>query len=165
MSILAASTPAAPLAIMASNKPYAKGGQLDGGVAVGNRHRDGGIKVLGGRAEIEGGEFITNRLTTEKNLDLLEFVNSKKKRIDVNDMLEFYSSGSVKKNIAKVKTKFEDGGYVPTLPNALDIRDQLQNVIINQDNRPVYVAVTDILNKADDVRNVQVLAGLTPSSI
>ena len=161
MMALAASTTAAQLAIMASNKPYAKGGQLDGGVAVGNRHRDGGIKVLGGRAEIEGGEFITNRLTTEKNLDLLEFVNSKKKRIDVNDLLEFYSSGSVKKNIAKVKTKFEDGGYVPTLPNALDIRDQLQNVIINQDNRPIYVSVVDINNKQAQVRNVQTLAGLS----
>lgn len=160
MGALATTLGMVQYALAAKAKPYAKGGQLDGGVAVGNRHRDGGIKVLGGRAEIEGGEFITNRLTTEKNIDLLEFVNSKKKRIDVNDLLEFYSSGSVKKNIAKVKTKFEDGGYVPTLPNALDIRDQLQNVIINQDNRPVYVAVTDILNKADDVRNVQVLAGL-----
>jgi DNA polymerase III alpha subunit (gram-positive type) len=160
MMALAGATTAAQIAIMAANKPYAKGGQLDGGVAVGNRHRDGGIKVLGGRAEIEGGEFITNRISTQMNAPLLEFINSKKKRIDASDLIEFYSSGSVKKNIAKVKTKFEDGGYIPTLPNELDVRDQLQNVIINQDNRPIYVSVVDINNKQDDVRRVQTLAGL-----
>jgi len=150
-------------ALAAKAKPYARGGQLDGGVAVGNRHRDGGIKVLGGRAEIEGGEFITNRLTTEKNIDLLEFVNSKKKKIDVNDMLEFYSSGSVKKNIMKMspKAKFADGGYIPpTLSNNIDLDDRLMSAFENYSNRPVYVAVTDILNKADDVRRVQTLAGL-----
>jgi len=163
MMALAASTTAAQLAIMAANKPYAKGGQLDGGVAVGNRHRDGGIKVLGGRAEIEGGEFITNRLTTEKNIDLLEFVNSKKKKIDVNDMLEFYSSGSVKKNIMKMspKAKFADGGYIPpTLSNNIDLDDRLMSAFENYSNRPVVVSVVDITNKQEDVRRVQTLAGL-----
>lgn len=141
-------------------KPYAKGGQLDGGQVVGNRHRDGGVKVLGGRAEIEGGEFITNRISTQMNAPLLEFINSKKKKIDVSDLLDFYSSGTVKRNIAKVRTKFEDGGYIPTLPNSLDIKEQLQNVIINQDNRPIYVSVVDINNKQEQVRRVQTLAGL-----
>lgn len=168
MGALATTLGMVQYALAAKAKPYAKGGQLDGGQVVGNRHRDGGVKVLGGRAEIEGGEFITNRLTTEKNIDLLEFVNSKKKKIDVNDMLEFYSSGSVKKNIMKMspKAKFADGGYIPpTLSNNIDLDDRLMSAFENYSNRPVYVAVTDILNKADDVRNVQVLAGLSPSSI
>lgn len=161
MGALATALGMAQYALAAAQKPYAKGGQLDGGVAVGNRHRDGGIKVLGGRAEIEGGEFITNRISTQMNAPLLEFINSKKKRIDVADLMEFYSSGSVKKNIAKVRTKFEDGGYVPTLPNSIDVRDQLQNIIINQDNRPIYVSVVDINNKQEQVRQVQTLAGLS----
>ena len=159
MMALAAATTAAQIAIMASNKPYAKGGQLDGGVAQGNRHRDGGIKVLGGRAEIEGGEFITNRQTTAKNVDLLEFINSKKKRIDINDLMEFYST-TPRKSIKSVRSKFEDGGFIPSLPSSLDIRDQLQNVVINQDNRPIVVSVVDINNKQEDVRRVQTLAGL-----
>lgn len=159
MMALAAATTAAQIAIMASNKPYAKGGQLDGGVAQGNRHRDGGIKVLGGRAEIEGGEFITNRQTTAKNVDLLEFINSKKKRIDINDLMEFYST-TPRKSIKSVRSKFEDGGFIPSIPNSLDIRDQLQNVVINQDNRPIVVSVVDINNKQEDVRRVQALAGL-----
>lgn len=160
MGALATTLGMVQYALAAKAKPYAKGGQLDGGQVVGNRHRDGGVKVLGGRAEIEGGEFITNRISTQMNAPLLEFINSKKKKIDVSDLMEFYSSGSVKRSIAKVKTKFEDGGYLPTLPNALDVRDQLQNVIINQDNRPIYVSVVDINNKQEDVRRVQTLAGL-----
>lgn len=159
MMALAAASTAAQLAIAMSNKPYAKGGQLDGGVAQGNRHRDGGIKVLGGRAEIEGGEYITNRLTTSKNIDLLDYINSKKKKIDINDLMDFYST-TPRKTIRAVRTKFEDGGYLPSLPNALDIRDQMMNVVVNQDNRPIYVSVVDINNKQEEVRRVQTLAGL-----
>ena len=160
MGALATTLGMVQYALAAQAKPYAKGGQLNGGIAVGNRHRDGGIKVLGGRAEIEGGEFITNRISTQMNAPLLEFINSKKKKIDASDLIEFYSSGSVKRNLSNVKTKFEDGGYIPQLPNSLDIRDQLQNVIINQDNRPIYCSVVDINNKQEQVRRVQVLAGL-----
>lgn len=159
MGALATALGGVQYALIKSQKPYAKGGQLDGGVAQGNRHRDGGIKVLGGRAEIEGGEYITNRLTTSKNIDLLDYINSKKKKIDINDLMEFYST-TPRKTIRTVRTKFEDGGYMPTLPNTLDIKDQLQNIVINQDNRPVVVSVVDINNKQEDVRRVQTLAGL-----
>lgn len=160
---LAGATTAAQIAIMSANKPYAKGGQLDGGVAQGPRHRDGGIKVLGGRAEIEGGEFITNRLTTEKNVDLLEFINSKKKRIDVNDLIDFYSSGTIKKSIMKMSPKkaYADGGYIPPiLSTNIDLDDRLMSAFENYSNRPVVVSVVDITNKQDDVRRVQALAGL-----
>lgn len=162
MMALAASTTATQLAIMAANKPYAKGGILDGGggVAVGPRHRDGGIPVLGGRASIEGGEFITNRVTTQYNAPLLEYINSKKKRVDVTDLIDFYTGNKVRSNISAIKTKYADGGALPTLPNNLDIRDQISNVIVNQDNRPIYVTVTDIQNKMDDVKYVKTLAGL-----
>lgn len=160
MGALATTLGAIQYALVKSQKPYAKGGQLDGGVAQGKRHRDGGIPVLGGRASIEGGEFITNRTTTAKNIDLLEYINSKKKRVDINDLIEFYGT-TPRKTIRAVRTKFEDGGYLPTLPNSLDIREQLQNIVVNQDNRPIYVSVVDINNKQEDVRRVQALAGIT----
>ena len=159
MGALATTLGAIQYALVRSQKPYAHGGQLDGGVAQGKRHRDGGIPVLGGRASIEGGEFITNRTTTAKNIDLLEYINSKKKRVDINDLIEFYGT-TPRKTIRAVRTKFEDGGYLPTLPNSLDIREQLQNIVVNQDNRPIYVSVVDINNKQEDVRRVQTLAGL-----
>lgn len=162
MGALATSLVAAQLAIAMSNKPYAKGGQLDGGVAVGNRHRDGGIKVLGGRAEIEGGEFITNRISTEMNTPLLEFINSKKKRIDVSDLIEFYSSKPVRKAItsSSPKAKFADGGYIPTLSSDYDFNDRLITAFEDYSKRPVVVSVVDINERQTAVKNVQVLAGL-----
>lgn len=163
MMALAAATTAAQIAIMASNKPYAKGGQLDGGVAQGKRHKDGGIPVLGGRASIEGGEFITNRVTTEKNVDLLEYINSKKKRIDISDLIDFYNSGNgVRRGISTVsKARFEDGGAIPTLSTDFDINDRLLDAMDYYNNRPIVVSVVDINNKQADVRRVQALAGLS----
>lgn len=161
MGALATTLGMVQYALAKQQKPYAKGGQLEGGVAVGNRHRDGGIPVLGGRASIEGGEFITNRLSTANNIDLLEFINSKKSKVDVSDLIEFYSSGTVKKNISGIKTKFEDGGYIPTLPNSIDaFDDRLIQSFENYSNRPIYVTVTDIENRMEQVRYVRTLAGL-----
>lgn len=159
MMAAAAVAGAAEIAAIASQN-YAHGGQLDGGVAQGNRHRDGGIKVLGGHAEIEGGEFITNRLTTSKNIDLLEYINSKKKRININDLIEFYGGDSpVKKNIQNVRTRFADGGVIPTL-TTVDTNDRLLTVIEDYSNRPVQVAVVDIIDRTEQVNNVKVMAGL-----
>lgn len=160
MGALATALGAVQYALVKSQKPYAKGGQLEGGVAQGPRHRDGGIPVLGGRASIEGGEFITNRLSTEKNIDLLEFINSKKKKVDVSDLIDFYSSGNVKKNISGIRTKFEDGGYVQPLPNIDVFDDDLRQSFERYSNRPVVVSVVDINNKQADVKRVQTLAGL-----
>lgn len=163
MMALAAATTAAQIAIMASNKPYGKGGQLDGGVAQGKSHKDGGIPVLGGRASIEGGEFITNRVTTEKNVDLLEYINSKKKKIDISDLIDFYSNGKgVKRGVSSAsKARFENGGIVPTLSTDFDINDRLLDAMDYYSNRPVVVSVVDINNKQADVRRVQALAGLS----
>ena len=162
MMALAATTTAAQIAIMASNKPYANGGVLDGGVAQGKRHSEGGIPVLGGRASIEGGEFITNRKTTASNVELLDFINAKHRRLNIDDFIEFYSSGKAKKSIISMspRTKFADGGVVPTLNNEYSFDDRLLSAFEDYSNRPVVVSVVDINNKQDDVRRVQTLAGL-----
>ena len=161
MGALATTLGAIQYALVKSQKPYARGGQLDGGVAQGKRHRDGGIPVLGGRASIEGGEFITNRITTEKNVGLLDYINSKKKRIDLSDMIEFYGS-DVKKNVKNISPKrvFAEGGVIPTISNDIDINDRLITAMEAYAERPVVVSVVDINNRQDAVKNVQVLAGL-----
>ena len=162
MMALAAATTAAQIAIMAANKPYAKGGQLDGGVAQGKRHSEGGIPVLGGRASIEGGEFITNRQTTAKNVDLLEYINAKHRKLNIDDFISFYSSGSVKKNITSMspRAKFADGGVIPTLNNEYQFDDRLLSAFEDYANRPYVVSVVDINSRQEAVKNVQVLAGL-----
>ena len=163
MMALAASTTAAQLALMMSQKPYANGGQLDGGVAQGARHKDGGIPVLGGRASIEGGEFITNRQTTAKNVDLLEYINAKHRKLNIDDFIDFYSSGKAKKNFlaSSPRQKFADGGVIPTLNNEYTFDDRLLTAFEDYSNREVVVSVVDINNRQAAVKNVQVLAGLT----
>ena len=164
MMQLAAATSAVQLGVIAANHPFEKGGQLEGGVAQGPRHRDGGIPVLGGRASIEGGEFITNRQTTAKNVDLLDYINSKHKKLNLDDFIDFYSSGKVKKSISSMspRLKFADGGVIPSLRTDIDINDRLMTAFEDYSDRPVVVSVQDINSRQAAVRNVQVLAGLNP---
>ena len=131
----------------------------DGGVLQGKSHRQGGIKVLGGSAEVEGGEYITNKRTTAKNVDLLDYINSKKRRVDLSDLIEFYADKP--KSIRNISKKyFADGGQLPSLRNDINVNDRILTAMEQYNERPIYVEVTEIMNKADDVRRVQTLAGL-----
>lgn len=161
MGSLAIALTAAQYAIAKSAKPYAHGGQLDGGVADGPRHSQGGIKVLGGRAEIEGGEFITNRTSTAKNIDLLEYVNSQKRKVDINDLIDFYSSGKPKKVVQSIRGRFAEGGNLPTLRTDIDINDRLVSAFEDYAKTPSVVQVVDIIDRTKKVNNVKVLAGLS----
>ena len=138
----------------------------DGGVLKGKSHAQGGIKtVVGGRLiELEGEEYVTNKRTTAKNVDLLDFINSKKRRINLDDMIDFYSD-KPRKSISNIsKRYFADGGYIPTLRNDIDINDRVVTMMEQYASKPTVVQVVDILNKAESVRNTQVLAGLTPNA-
>ena len=145
---------AAQTAIISATK-YA-----DGGLLQGPSHAQGGIKVLGGTAEVEGNEFITNKATTMKNLDLLEFINSKKKRIDLYDLIEFYSGNNKTKHTYS-NFKFANGGQLPSTQPNQDIDVRKVTTYHEQDNRPIYVSVQEIENVQRRVRNVRVLAGQT----
>lgn len=155
MGALATSLAAVQYALAKKQKPFEVGGKLDGGVAVGNSHKDGGIPVLGGRASIEGGEFITNKKTTSENAPLLEYINSKHRKIDFSDMVEFFEN-KPKATIKSIRSKFADGGVL----NAPDISNQMKDYILYQDDRDVVVSVVDINNAQDRVRRVQTLAGI-----
>lgn len=132
-----------------------------GGVIQGKSHKEGGVPVLGGRAEVEGGEYITNKVTTSKNVELLEYINTKRRKINLEDLIEFYGVGSpVKKNIQTVRTKFADGGTIPTLRNDINLSDRLLTAFEDYSNRPVQVAVVDIIDRTQAVNDVRVMAGL-----
>ena len=160
MMALAAATTAAQIALMASNKPYAKGGQLDG-----PSHREGGIKVpgIGGGIELEGQEYVIRKKTTNKNVDLLDYINKSEKKLTLDDFIDFYGT-KARRTIKSIspKGKYADGGMIPTLSsNNIDINDKLISALEAYAERPSVVAVTDIIDRADSVRAVQVLAGLT----
>ena len=159
MISLAAAVGAAQIAAAESQNIPSYG---SGGVIIGKAHKDGGVKVLGGRAEVEGGEYITNKVTTSKNVELLEYINSKKKKVDISDMLEFYSSGKPSKTIAAVspKSKFADGGQIPSLRNDIDISDRMYKAMEDYANRPSYVQVVDIIDRTERLNEVKVISGL-----
>ena len=158
MMALAAAAGAAQIAAIQSQNIPSYG---SGGVIEGKSHAQGGVKVLGGRAEVEGGEFITNKVTTSKNVDLLEFINGKRKKINLEDLIDFYGgSSSVKKNIQTVRTKFADGGVVPQLRTDINLSDRMLTAFEDYSNRPVQVAVVDIIDRTQQVNDVKVMAGL-----
>lgn len=155
MAAMTAIMTAAQIATIDSQK-YA-----DGGVIEGKSHSQGGVKVLGGRAEVEGQEFITNKRTTAQNTDLLYYINSKKKRLDLGDFIEFYGGESVRKNISSItRSKYADGGQLPTLRGDIDVNSRLVGALEDYSNRPVQVAVVDIIDKTQQVNDVKVMAGL-----
>ena len=159
VAMIAAATAvgAAQMAAVAAAKPkkYAEGGLLQG-----KSHAQGGIKTMGGKVELEGDEFVVNKKTTMQNLPLMHFINSKKKKIDINDMFDFYSSG-IKKNISiPNKTKFADGGVIPTLRSDVDLEGNVLRAIERYNERNIVVSVVDIINKSESVRQVQTLAGI-----
>ena len=70
--------------------------------------------------------------------------------------MKFYDSG--KKSVTRTsKTKFADGGMLPNM------NIPTQNELVITDDRPVVVQVVDIVNRADNYRQVKVLAGLEDS--
>ena len=136
-------------AINASEK-YAKGGVIQG-----KSHKSGGVKILGGRAEVEGGEFITNKKTTAMNTELLTYINSQNKRITPSDLNEFFNGNASKRIKNNFKTKFANGGQLP----ATNIRKTDNTIVVVDKSQPV-VQVVDILDATKKYENVRVLAGV-----
>ena len=146
---------AAQMAAVLAAKPkkYAKGGLLEG-----PSHNQGGIRA--GNVELEGNEYVVNKQTAMQNLPLMNFINSRRKRIDLDDIVEFYSTG-IKKNVSIAnKTKFADGGMLPTFRSDVDFEGNVLRAIEKYNERNVVVSVVDIINKSESVRQVQTMAGL-----
>lgn len=142
---------AAQIAVIAAKK-YAKGGLLEG-----KSHAQGGIPVGNTGIEVEGKEYIVNKKTTGKNLQLMNYINSKDKRFTLDDFIQFYKGAKIPKY--SPRAKFAEGGQLPTLRN-IDISDQMRQVVVDDSKRQYVVSVVDINKKQRDVRNIQVLAGI-----
>ena len=153
MGSLAAALGAAQVSIIAS-KHYANGGLLEG-----PSHAHGGIPVGNTGIEVEGKEYVINKRTTQQNLDVLEFINSKKRRLNLADFIELYTSTG-RKSVTGVRSRFADGGQIPELNTSTDWGGLINNIIVERDDRPVIVTVKDINDAQTRVRNVQVQAGL-----
>ena len=154
MMALAASTTAAQLAIMASHKPYAKGGLLEG-----KSHAQGGIPVGNTGIEVEGKEYVIRKKSTKPNIGVLDFINRSERRLDLNDFVDFFEKGRKSVGIIRSKTKYEDGGVLTYNAPDLNVDDRLLQAMEHYANRPSYVSVVDIESKMDDVNIVRTMAG------
>lgn len=154
MAAVASALGTAQIAMIASQKYY-----RDGGLLNGPSHENGGMRVGMSNMEVEGGEYVINKKTTNKNLPLLNYINSKRRPITKEDLLTFYDDGKQSLISRKLTNKFADGGQLPATPN-FDFRD-LVNYIQPQDDRPLVVSVVDIINATENVRAVETLSGLS----
>jgi len=146
---LAGAATAAQVAIMSATH------YRDGGLLKGRSHEQGGI-YMGGGVEAEGDEFIINKRTTTKNLPLIEYINSKKRKLDIGDFIEFYNGKGQRSRQPIIQNKFAEGGLLPNI----DLAERLVNVVIDRDTRPIYVSVVDINRAQQRVAQVEQLAGL-----
>lgn len=129
----------------------------DGGLLKGKRHSQGGMKIQGTNMEVEGGEYVTNRASTNANLPLLEYINSNRRTLTKDDLIKFYDNGKTSLINRPMQTKFEEGGQLPQL--SVDVKSLMNNAQAQQDDRPLVVSVVDIVNQTENLRQVRVLAG------
>lgn len=120
LAILAGVTGAVEIATISSAK-YEKGGVLEG-----NSHSQGGIKGTGrfNNVEVEGGEFIVNKKSTQQYLPLLHEINGNRVKMNNN--------------------KFADGGVLPDMDTINSIQQTSNEAIAKQSDTPMYVSVTEI---------------------
>lgn len=143
-----------------SSQQYMK----DGGLLQGKSHAEGGIPVGNTGIVVEGDEFVTNKVTTRHNLPLLEYINSQRRPITKDDLVNFYDDRKGRSLVNKnITNKYADGGQLQAQQNPLNNADlrRLINHQQEEDTRPIVVSVVDIVNATDDLREVQVLSGLT----
>lgn len=149
---IAAAMGAAQIAIISKTK-YAKGGLLEG-----PSHSKGGIPVGHTGIEVEGHEYVVNKKTTMLNLPLMEYVNKHKRKLYLDDFVDFYTTKH--EGIKQINRKrYADGGEIPTL-RTIDPGMTLERTMRQELDRPVVVQVVDIINRAESIRKVQTLAGL-----
>lgn len=161
MMAAAAVAGAAQVAAIASQH-YATGGVIEG-----KSHAHGGVKALvGGNypVELEGQEYIIRKKSTTPNVGVLDFINKSERKLKLEDFIDFFTTGKIKSTIisSSPRTKFADGGIMPSLRNDITINDRMIKAIEDYSNRPVYVAVTEIQDKMESVNYVKTLAGLNP---
>jgi hypothetical protein len=135
----------------------------DGGLLNGKRHKDGGIPVGNTGIEVEGGEYVVNRVSTQKNLGLIEYINTSRKEIQVNDVVSYFNR---KGNTSIIpaptfKVQYETGGQLANLDTvgaATANDNRILDAINSIDFKP-SVSVKEIQDVQSRMTSVRELAG------
>lgn len=148
LAATAAALGAAQIGIIASQK------FADGGLLNGKSHSQGGMKIEGTNMEVEGGEYVINKASTEKNLPLIEYINSNRRTLTMSDLQTAMAANS-RMDISSIAN-------TPTSSN-LNTNYNIRDMVNYQpENNSTYVvSVVDILSATNRVNKVKALAGLS----
>lgn len=131
----------------------------DGGLLRGKRHVQGGMRIEGTNIEVEGGEYVVNRVSTDKNMELIRYINSQRRELTPTDISAFFakSSQSFEPPFSRA---FQSGGQLPVVesPNTVDqeyILEAIRSIRIQP-----RVAVTDINRMQEEMVSVDNWVGL-----
>lgn len=138
-------------------------GKLEkGGLLNGKRHSQGGIPVGNTGIEVEGGEYVVNRVSTQKNLGLIEYINTSHKEVQVNDVISFFNGkGSTITPAPTFKVQYETGGQLANLDTvgaATSNDNRILDAINSIDFKP-SVSVKEIQDVQSRMTSVRELAG------
>lgn len=133
-----------------------------GGLLNGKRHSQGGIPVGNTGIEVEGGEYVVNRVSTQKNLGLIEYINTSKKEVQINDVVSYFNGkGTAITPAPAFKVQYETGGQLANLDTvtaATNPNDRILDAINSIDFKP-SVSVKEIQDVQSRMTSVRELAG------
>ena len=134
-----------------------------GGLLNGKRHSQGGIPVGNTGIEVEGGEYVVNRVSTQKNLGLIEYINTSHKEVQVNDVVSYFNrKGNTSITPAPTfKVQYETGGQLANLDTvgaATGTDNRILDAINSIDFKP-SVSVKEIQDVQSRMTSVRELAG------
>lgn len=136
----------------------------DGGLLRGKRHSQGGMRIEGSNIEVEGDEFVINRVSTRKNLGLIEYINTQRKELSPADLTTFFARNGQASTVQQhtIKHMYEQGGQLTNLevidsataPDSNKILEAISRI-----NFQPVVSVVDIANTQSSITQVKDIAG------
>ncbi|MFT3993790.1 MAG: hypothetical protein QM660_05755 [Dysgonomonas sp.] len=131
----------------------------NGGLLRGKRHSGGGMRIEGTNIEVEGGEYVVNRESTNKNLGLIRYINSQRKVLKADDVHSYFNKPT-KGYEVPFSRKFESGGELPTINNTVNVDNEALVEAIRSIKFSPKVAVTDIIRAQDEMARVDGWTGM-----
>lgn len=131
----------------------------DGGLLSGKRHAQGGMRIEGSNIEVEGGEYVVNRESTNKNLGLVRYINSQRRELSASDMTSFFAKASQGYK-PPFSRQFEAGGQMPAIASTVNADNEALVDAIKSIKFAPRVSVTDILRVQDEMTQIDRWSGV-----
>ncbi len=136
----------------------------DGGLLRGKPHSQGGMRIEGSNIEVEGDEFVVNRVSTRKNLGLVEYINTQRRELSPADLTTFFARNGQGSTVQQhtIKHMYEQGGQLTNLEVIDSATAPDNNKIleaISRINFQPVVSVVDIANTQSSIAQVKDMAG------